>query len=74
MVVPAVEVMECMVRAVIVRVPDENHHMGAFDVFIFLYEMEIEDFKAQFLSDIESVEVPGFHVLSDFGFQLQFLG
>ena len=74
MTVPAVEVMECMVWTVIVRILDENHHMCAFDVFIFLYEMEIEDFKAQFLSDIESVEVPGFHVLPDFGFQLQLLG
>ena len=34
MTVPAVEVMECMVWTVVVRVPDENHHMRGLDVSV----------------------------------------
>ena len=34
MVVPAVEVMECMVWTVVVRILDENHHMGGLDVSV----------------------------------------
>ena len=34
MVVPAVEVMECMVWTVVVQVPDENHHMRGLDVSV----------------------------------------
>ena len=34
MVVSAVEVMECMVWTVVVRIPDENHHMGGLDVSV----------------------------------------